>query len=832
MKTFYAVLFSMLAFGFANAQCGFSNLEITTSDCNDANQVNAIIDFDFVGQGNDGFTVQGNGTNYGNFSYEDLPITIENINANCELEYEFIIKDIQVPDCIIFSDFGTICCENNCSLSINDFEVGECNDDMFFVQFFANAQSTSGDSIVVTSGDDFFGTYPLNEGLVTVEGIDLGESFLATLEICVQGNENCCETISFENPCQCIFNITTEVVECSSSDSTYYAVINFDANVSSDSFLIGNSDNFLGTFAYADLPVTVGPLSFDDDEKEILIVDSGNFFCFNSAFLGIVNDCDIQCQLYNTFAEATQCEDNEYYIDFEFDGEDVVGSTFFVEIGGEAFGPYAYGQSFYSAGPIPSNCGEAPTLFVIDASDELCSDFYNFPEPICCADCFFSDVSLEVICDDASVFLEYSFVNAGVTNDDTYQIVINDLVFGPFEYGDDPEPLDLGALSDGEYLFTISDNGDENCFAEEEFFINCNEVPCGLFDLTAEAVECGDEFFYVSIDFQSGGAIADSFIVRGNGVVYGTFPYGQAPYIVGPIGIECDKNFEIIVIDQQNDDCRDAVELGSNVCCDGECDIRDMVVTQVECNDFETVIGFYLNFIYENVSDSFDLTIGDIYYGTYAYEDLPLLVEGAFTPGSYQLTVTDSEFEDCGEEINSLLICGGSNCDIRDITYTILECNEDPGIYSIELDFIHENNTDSFYIVFNDFVLEFFAYDNLPLTIDGLELGVEYQWIITDANLPECFEPYSIFQEICESSVYEEDLQVDVFWNNDIVRINNESNTSYQLRLIGIDGRSYSANTVSEGQMKDIPLIGLAKGVYILTIEGEDRFKTYKIVHY
>jgi hypothetical protein len=90
--------------------CGIFALQIEPQEC-DA-EGNFLIDFSFTveGQDNEGFTVLGNGMNYGNFAYGELFYTVGPFVGNGVALYELIIQDLENTDCQNFIAFGAVDC--------------------------------------------------------------------------------------------------------------------------------------------------------------------------------------------------------------------------------------------------------------------------------------------------------------------------------------------------------------------------------------------------------------------------------------------------------------------------------------------------------------------------------------------------------------------------------------------------------------------------------------------------------------------------------------------------------------------------------------------------
>ena len=75
MKTSDVVLLLLLKHCLC-AGCLIYNLTATPLPCNAQDEIFVQIDFDYQNTSTEGFEISGNGDNYGDFSYEDLPVQV------------------------------------------------------------------------------------------------------------------------------------------------------------------------------------------------------------------------------------------------------------------------------------------------------------------------------------------------------------------------------------------------------------------------------------------------------------------------------------------------------------------------------------------------------------------------------------------------------------------------------------------------------------------------------------------------------------------------------------------------------------------------------------
>jgi len=808
------------------AQCEIGGLSIEVSECNDADRFSITLNFEYDEVGIAGFQVLGNGANYGTFQYEDLPVTIEGLFGNCVTDYEFIVRDVQDPTCSAFSGIGVICCNAMCEVAIVDLEASECTDaETFALTFSVESQDTEGQtSFDIFINGEFQTALPYGETSYTIEGLTSNIEGLNSISICNNDNEECCTEEHFLNPCVCaLVNVTTEIIECDMDEESYYAIIDFDHIATNDSFQLGYSEggvnNFLGVHAYADLPITVGPIGMSTNPREILIVDMSNFFCFGDAYLGVVDDCEINCQLSSLFAETYDCEGGEYYMDLEFDGEDLEGNSFAVIIDGVEYGQFEYGETFYTVGPIPENCTAAPVLEIQDLQVELCSDFFLFDEPICCGGsaCEFTLFEARVECNDEDgvvIFADYD--NPGAMVGDEFFVVFQETIYGPYPPTAGAAIFNVLELENGVFDISIFVEGEDECNATTEVLVDCTEE-CEIEVVEPPIYDCDEEtltiFFEVSED-------VDSLFVSLLGTVYGPLAVeGSAVTLVAGDLADAQYQFELFTADEECiTDNVFLVECGSG----SECDIVDLEVFDILCDDEGFVATFTINFVVvEAESDSFSLSFNDLDLGNYGYEDLPLTINGEFEQEG-ELVVTDSELGDCSANLLLLANCDPiEDCIIDEGELELLGCIDD--IYTLSLNFFYENVSDSFTVEL-DGVTTTYAYADLPVILADLTVGEEARFVIADQENPECSIVREYFLADCELSSNEALAeQIAIASNYNGFEIDNRSNETFALEVYDVNGRLVSSlQNVNEIRRTQVDMKNRPVGLYIVHLKSEE----------
>jgi len=181
--------------------CTLSDLTVTYGNCNSDGSFDIIVDFNYTNTSNS-FYLLGNGTNYGLFSYADLPITLPFVGDGGI--YELIAEDSTNPDCTLsYIEFSV----PNCGLAacqITDLvaEAYNCNaDGTFDLDLAFNYINTGGigfDLFVNGVYHSFQTTYPAP--YITINNFAPGNGEEITLVVSDNDNSNCFSSYSFIAP--------------------------------------------------------------------------------------------------------------------------------------------------------------------------------------------------------------------------------------------------------------------------------------------------------------------------------------------------------------------------------------------------------------------------------------------------------------------------------------------------------------------------------------------------------------------------------------------------------------------------------------------------------
>ena len=508
---------------------------------------------------------------------------------------------------------------------------------------------------------EFIGFYELSDLPVTLENFEDNGEDTPVLAVCINDVMNCCAEAEYDAPCNSgggdceIWDLNVEVGDCN-PDGTYHLWINFEyQNTSQDFFDVIYNGEIVGFFALSELPVHIENFEDDGDlEQGILVCINDSNCCEDVGFEspqcgGSGSDCEI----WDVFAEAHECDDEgNFMVDIEFNSNNTGGEGFSIVANDFEFGPFEYGETFYTFGPLES--GVIYEILVLDNQFSDCGGHYVLGPIYCDDNCHIYDLHAEVTeCDDEGQFyviLDFEYSNIG---NDGFKVVGNGNVYGFFGY--DELPIELGPFEapvDGlEFLVTDVQHPDCGDFVEIDG-VDCEGGgDCEIFDLTADITPCTDDgTFYVVLDFEHENTSEIAFSVNGNGISYGFYGYDDLPISIGPLIGNGTTPYEFAVQDILFEDCGAAIGVGPVDCnISGDCQITNFVVDPSACNDDGTY-NLWLNFSYQNATNLyFDVIFNGEIIAYFPLAELPVIIPHfpENDIGVQEITVCINDTPDC-----------------------------------------------------------------------------------------------------------------------------------------------------------------------------------------
>jgi hypothetical protein len=213
------------------AGCNVYNMEVEVFNCG-GGQFFATINFEKQG-GAASFFLGGNGTTYGNFSYDDLPVTVGPLNATPSISYEFIVFDGSNPLCFTFYDLGVVVCNDPLCLVEDLREVSrKCTEsDTYDLTIDFEGQGSPNGEYEVSVNGTLVASIVLDDLPYTLVGLPTEGMGIDEITVCAAGDVGCCASISVEKPnCVCeITNFSVLSTGCEDSETEYFASFSFSA---------------------------------------------------------------------------------------------------------------------------------------------------------------------------------------------------------------------------------------------------------------------------------------------------------------------------------------------------------------------------------------------------------------------------------------------------------------------------------------------------------------------------------------------------------------------------------------------------------------------------
>ncbi|KAA3622021.1 MAG: T9SS C-terminal target domain-containing protein, partial [Bacteroidetes bacterium] len=804
--------------------------------------------------GTQGFTVHGNGHEYGTFSYEPAFVTIGPLEGDGETVYEFVVTDIEFPDCHNFAVIGPIDCnDNSCA-----FEMGvdpfSCNGFAFFTNLEQNVSWTvNGDWIGDAPSLDFEFSHPGEfEVCAHIETPD-----------CPQGY-SVCHTVIVHDDCfdDCGFEAITMNFEGCADNGSYFYALNFDpVNNISQHFDLYIQDEFFGFFAYEQLTLLlegVGP--FESEIFHVTICDNDNPDCCTTFEVETPSCGGGDCVINHVIVEAHECNDDGYfYVDLQVIGDNFGSEGFSVLGNGNDYGDFSYEEPYITLGPFAGdgesvyefvvidnqfdNCAEEAVIGPIDCFEDPCAfeiayeeischnfafftsldqnvswfvneEYVGFNEAFdfvtqypgtyvicaaietpdcpqgyfvcetvvvtedCFGDCGFNDIAMnfEGCNDNGSYNYNLSFIPVNPIGA-FFDLYIQNEFVGYYAYEDMPVWLEgVGPFESEHFVVKICDNDNPDCCQVFEVMTpDCGgNDDCVIHEVIVEAYECDEEgHFYVDLVVIGENFGAEGYKVVGNGNNYGNFSYDE-PYItLGPFAGDGESVYEFVVIDNQFGDCSNHAVIGPIDCFPDDCGFHEIAMNFEGCNDNGSY-NYNLSFIPVNPTNAFfDLYIQNEFVGYYAYEDMPVWLEGVgpFESEHFVVKICDNDNPDCCQVFEVMTPeCGGGNgCNIWDVVVEphIADC--DNGIFSVDVAF-NSSNTGlmGYYIFANGEIFGPFSY-SLPFVTIGPFEGdgiTQYDFLILDIMNPACFAYHEFGTFECDEDVWPGDTNSDNIANH------------------------------------------------------------------
>ena len=379
--------------------CPLSGLTVEAGGCNPNGVFQVILDVDYAGAPTDTLLLSVDGTPY-NHPASNFPVTVGPFVAPTS-DMAFEVTTLNDPECGLSAVLPGQDCGVDCPLESVVILGGGVNcfpgEDFYTIALQVEGAQVGDTLTVLAQQANFFETVVYN-GQQLLLNLPLPAVQFEFLQICdFNANADCCVEISYDIGCpDCVFeNLNIEYLPCD-GDSLFYFELNFDAlgNLPGESFKVETSNGYLETYAYADLPVTVGPVLGYGEPVTVWVYDIESD-CGASQTI-ITPDCGGGCVLgeVNLLTPAAGCNNDGTYnipmtVENAQNGDTLIVTSLIT----------GYSQTLIYGAPFGFNLQLSNWPSPTSGVDSLSICFAN--QPNCCA-----YVDFEVPCDPADCGLE------------------------------------------------------------------------------------------------------------------------------------------------------------------------------------------------------------------------------------------------------------------------------------------------------------------------------------------------------------------------------------------------------------------------------------------
>ncbi len=711
-KNWGIILIIILGVHALHGQCHIDSVKYELTAC-EGGEFYAYLNFHYDSTSLMGFKVAGNGIEYGEFSYQDLPVKIGPLKGNGETPYEFVIIDKGEANCSASLEVGTVQCGDiNCHISNLEIAPSDCHSEEYYSAKI-DFEGVGFDWFDVFANDQFIGFYKVADLPILLDSIPFCGDEFDRLVVCANDNEDCCKVLEYKSP-DCfnscgLSELFVKAVEC--TDSSFYTKLDVNHHrAPADSFLVKANDDTLRYFLYEELPIVLGPYARSTDQVfEFSIIDFNNQECIVSATLG---DDICPCFLNNfTLDVAEDCNsDTSIVAELNFSTEQF--DSFNLYINGSFFATYDNGELPLRIANFP-NYEEGYAKIRIEAVDGFCVFYEKIELPRCFDKDCFSDLEIERTECDGDVYYALLNFNHEVGESKYFRVKGNGQLYGKFEYAS--LPVKIGPLvgnSGSDYEILIQDYENEECVIESKV----ENIDCGgclLDEMKLDAGACtSDTTYEVLLDFKSE---LDTFLVYGNDKLVGRYQSNQLPLTITHFPAS-GKEVDVITICVGDDaDCCVKREIHAPGCDDEGC----FVDLRKEITDCDSAGLFYIILDFDHVgahSESF-IVKGNGHELEFRYRDLPVKV-GPFEGGEtfYKFEVCDSEIHSCHIDLPIGRIICEEQCKFGNINTEIIECLDD-GSYLLKINPI-ETEFHGLDLYLNGVPLGFHRKDEFPIELE------------------------------------------------------------------------------------------------------------------
>ena len=762
--------------------CFIADLILEKHECNEEGEFWVDITFEYDNTSEDGFTVRGNGKNYGNFQYGEAFYTLGPIEADCRTLYEFVVIDLETEACRAEAFFDSPVCCNDCIIEVFEVEVSDCDTlNHRTVSFQLESDNTKDSVFNVSFLGIPYASFPYGEESYAFSIPGVGQ-FLSLL-VSDGSDEECSDELNVgiencSNQSACSFNSITVYHEFECRDNNSYDVLIYvEYEGDEDSLIV----NFMGRenllVAKTEFPVRYEDFEISNDLFVYYIHEQDNIFCYTGNEWNDAPDCSEleSCGIEGLIAEYAPCTtvSADVLVDIAFEIANPPSDSFYIQGNGTVYGSFAYGQNFYTVGPVKADCRTEYEFIIVDSEDDSCIAEVGFDEPPCCGNngaCKIYDVNLDPLdCnEDGSyqLWLDFEYENA---NNDFFELWSGNNYLGFWPLAELPIIIDSFPPRDRpQDIIVICINDNPDCCKEYEFDRpDCSDSrDCSITDIRVDFTECKQTATGLShglyINFEHDNTSNEFFDLWINDQFWDYYKFDDLPIFIENFPVT-DLEFNLIKIcENDNEECCKYFEFRGPDCENNntDCKIYDMFAEAGECNDAGQLF-VDIEFKVENPGDAgFVIRGNGQVYDTFDYGQVYYTIGpiDAKCDKIFEFIVADLEKQCKAVYVFDKPLCCGdeSECRISEIEVYEVECNNN-GTINFTLDFEYTDLNSGVFLLYDHSsdVVERYAYRDLPVRIKSFKpRDKQYQFIkICDSEFDDCCKAHEFKSPDCFDNV-------------------------------------------------------------------------------
>jgi len=536
------------------------------------------------------------GNDLGTYNYADVPVEVTGISIS---ESVLTISDGDEADCSanttdLTEAIQEACFDDEppvCSISTVLFTFNACNETNYSASLDVTGENL-GTSFSVSdgSGNDL-GTYNYADLPFEISGIAISESVLTITDIdgtdCSANSNDLAADIQIcteDEPPAC--SISAAMATFANCTETSYSILLavMGDNLGTSFSVSDASGNDLGTYNYADMPVTVSVAAESGipvTDSTLTITDSNDTACTATTndLSAEINDClnpppPPPCSLTTVMAMVSSCTANDYSAMLNVAGENT-GATYTVsDAAGNNLGTFNYsdGPIEISGIPISSNIltvSDVENADCSSVSNDLTTDIQTCIDGLVDMTCSVTAMAMLSSCteNDYTVQLMVSGQNTG----DSFTVTnASGNTLGTYSYAD-PSIL-ISGVATTDNVFVITDSANSACIATTNNIaveiqacldaLNPSGEVCNVSITELTLIACDEETLSIELIVNSVNVSETFKAVYLDGSIIGDFNYTTSPVQFDNIAIT--ENF-LYIIDNIDKSCFALIDLTSQI---------------------------------------------------------------------------------------------------------------------------------------------------------------------------------------------------------------------------------------------------------------------------